>query len=382
MNSDCTVQPIGLTRASILTPIVSYLHDVAAPVEDLLATSGLPGWVLIDPETLIPTTGAPRLLGEAARWLGIDDVGVGVGEMARVEDLGVFGRLIRRSRTLGDAVRAVVEYHPMFSSSGRMWLAERRDRMELCHEFADRIGDDWQQADHFILMLMLGILRLGAGQTWRPTEVRLQTRTCGALRDVEGLSNARLAFGQPSTAIVFPRALLTSPLPSMVARGIADDVDAWKATAPVADFVGSMLQVVEMLSWRVYPDIRATARALDTSVRTLQRRLAAGGCTHEHLIDRTRFATAANLLKETDTKILDLAFALGYSDHAHFTRAFHRWAGCSPREFRRAQATLTPSLSRATSARLGDTPSMECAGEGVNRASRFAAGMDVVRSKS
>jgi len=39
---------------------------------------------------------------------------------------------------------------------------------------------------------------------------------------------------------------------------------------------------------------------------------------------RARFATAAALLEETDTKILDIALDLGYSDHAHFTRAFRQ----------------------------------------------------------
>ena len=71
------------------------------------------------------------------------------------------------------------------------------------------------------------------------------------------------------------------------------------------------------------------------SVRTLQRRLAAAGVSHEVLVAQTRFATAAAVLEQTNAKILDLALDLGYSDHANFTRAFRRWAGCSPQEYRR-----------------------------------------------
>jgi AraC-like DNA-binding protein len=368
------MEPIGLTRVSILTPIVSYLHEIAAPVEELLVTSGVPGSALMDPETLIPTTAAPRLLREAARTQGIGDVGVKAGETAELEGLGVFGRLIRRSRTLGDAVQAVVEYHRMFSSNCRMWLSDRGDQMELCQAFTNRIDDDWQQASHYMLMLMLGVLRLGAPPNWRPAEVRLQTGKCATLGNVERLSDVYLEFAQPSTAIVFPRAFLASPLASMVGDGVSDDLEAWQATAPLGDFVGSMLQVIETLSWEAYPDIRTTARALDMSVRTLQRRLAAGGCTHEGLIDRTRFATAASLLEETDAKILDLALALGYSDHAHFTRAFHRWAGCSPRAFRRAHATATSSFPRETPLGRGDSRTMErAAAAEANRGTRYAA---------
>ena len=77
-----------------------------------------------------------------------------------------------------------------------------------------------------------------------------------------------------------------------------------------------------------------TADFVGISVRTLQRRLAAGGASHDLLVAQARFATAAAVLEETDAKILDLALDLGYSDHANFTRAFRRWAGCSPREYR------------------------------------------------
>jgi AraC-like DNA-binding protein len=94
-----------------------------------------------------------------------------------------------------------------------------------------------------------------------------------------------------------------------------------------------------MLSGDGYPDIRRTAGILGMPVRTLQRRLAAAGLTHEALVGRSRFAAAVALLEQTDTTILDIAFDLGYSDHAHFTRAFRRWAGCSPRDFRRGRAS-------------------------------------------
>ena len=334
-NADLVHHQVGLTRASILFPIVTYLDRIGAPVDRLLAQSNLPRWILTDPEALIPTAGAPRLLCEAARAQGLEDVGVRAGELARIESLGVFGRTICRSRTLADAVAATIRHHPTFSSNGRMWLVYRGDRIEFCQAFTNRFDDGWQQASHYVAMLMLGIVRLAAGETWRPDEVRFQTTECAALRDLDAFSGARLQFAQPSTAIVFPSGFLVEPVRSPFPLAPQEDLDVWRGTAPVSDFVGSMLQVIETLSGDAYPDIPTTAHLVGMSVRTLQRRLAAGGTTHEELVDRARFTTAAALLDDTDAKILDVALDLGYSDHAHFTRAFRRWAGCSPQKFRR-----------------------------------------------
>jgi AraC-like DNA-binding protein len=328
---------VALTRAGVVSPIAGFLSRVGAPVETLLARAGLPPWVLTDPERLIPTSSTARFMTEAARIEGIENLGLLAGQETRVETLGVFGRLIRRGSTVGEALEATVQNHPLFSSNGRMWLASRGKDVEFCQAFTSRFDEGWRHANHYILMMMLGIIRLGAGANWRPPEVRFQTGESAPVRDVEALSAARISFAQPATAIVLPRSLLDSPIrpPRLDLKVPEDGPDAWNASAPAEDFVGSIAQVVETLSWESYPDIHLTADILGMSVRTLQRHLAAAGFTHEALVGRARFATAAGLLEETDTKILDIALDLGYSDHAHFTRAFLRWAGCSPQEFRR-----------------------------------------------
>jgi AraC-like DNA-binding protein len=82
------------------------------------------------------------------------------------------------------------------------------------------------------------------------------------------------------------------------------------------------------------PDIRRVADTIGTSVRTLQRRLQATGSTYGAAVEQARSAAACRLVKDRRRKIGDVARALGYSDHAHFTRAFQRWTGLTPRDFR------------------------------------------------
>ncbi|MDJ0541965.1 MAG: helix-turn-helix transcriptional regulator, partial [Microcystis sp. M53603_WE2] len=69
--------------------------------------------------------------------------------------------------------------------------------------------------------------------------------------------------------------------------------------------------------------------------RTLQRRLGEEGLTYTQVVEKIRFEQAVLWLQEPQIKLIDIAMELGYSDTAHFTRAFKRWTGLSPRDFRR-----------------------------------------------
>jgi AraC-like DNA-binding protein len=83
------------------------------------------------------------------------------------------------------------------------------------------------------------------------------------------------------------------------------------------------------------PEIRAVARTLNISVRTLQRRLAERGWTYQRLLDEARFAEARRAIAKPDDLLKVLASDLGFEEQASFTRAFRRWTGLSPSEYRR-----------------------------------------------
>jgi AraC-like DNA-binding protein len=83
------------------------------------------------------------------------------------------------------------------------------------------------------------------------------------------------------------------------------------------------------------PDIQVVASRIGTSVRTLQRQLRAAGVTYAGVVQQTRCTVARRLLQDQGQKIGEVARLLGYSDPAHFTRAFQRRTGLTPRDYRR-----------------------------------------------
>jgi AraC-like DNA-binding protein len=80
--------------------------------------------------------------------------------------------------------------------------------------------------------------------------------------------------------------------------------------------------------------VHAVARALATSVRSLQRRLAAAGASYHQLLDLARKDAAERHLMESSLSIGEVAYLLGYSEAAAFNRAFRRWHQQTPQAFR------------------------------------------------
>jgi len=76
------------------------------------------------------------------------------------------------------------------------------------------------------------------------------------------------------------------------------------------------------------------AKQLHMSRRTLQRRLAEADTTYLRLVDETRKDLALRFMEDATRSITDVAFTLGFSQHSAFTRAFRRWTGVNPTEYR------------------------------------------------
>jgi AraC-like DNA-binding protein len=80
------------------------------------------------------------------------------------------------------------------------------------------------------------------------------------------------------------------------------------------------------------------ARDLHMSRRSLQRRLAEADASYQSLVDDTRRDMALRYIQDSAKSATDITFLLGYSQQSVFTRAFRRWTGMSPSEYRSSKS--------------------------------------------
>ncbi len=323
----------------------NYLRRSGIPAGPLLGELWLPRDLFLHPEALIPHALAVRFLDGAARVTNLEIFGALLGQQTPMEALGLFGRAIAHERTLGDALRTAAETAIGFSGE-RFWLSDADGEVRLSHRFPRRFEAWGDQAQQYSLACTLRLVRSVAGPSWIPQSVHVPLGVPPAIAELPMLRGSTVRFDRHLWSFTMPRRLLERPLPPCrVHLDTEEERMRWMASRPADDYAGTLGQVLSTLIGLRDADIATVARWLGTSVRTLQRRLAVAGMRYADLLARTRFETAVRRLAVDGAKLRDIATELGYSDPAHFTRAFRRWSGTAPRAFRRAGAAAAYALS-------------------------------------
>lgn len=324
---------IPLNRAGALGPVVDTLRRLGEPADALLRRARVSeAWLQANPEALMPNDCLYRVLDQAAREIGPAFGILAAG--APIASTGAFGRAIRRSVSVYDALRTFVKRGPGFGSLHRVWLREdpHRDAFWVCRSGPLAFEGGVAQAELMVFRYLIEIVRLAAGEHWKPQELRLRSgdAVVPALGDAEAFQGVSARLRQPWGGICVPRSI-TSLLMPAPAEQISDRSEVWPTPPVWTSFADSLRQLLMSLSTlRCDLSIEAAAEAAGLHPRALQRRLAQEDTDFRTVLAQARHLRARELLAEADLTLTEIAFELGYSDLAHFSRAYRRWAGAPP----------------------------------------------------
>jgi AraC-like DNA-binding protein len=104
-------------------------------------------------------------------------------------------------------------------------------------------------------------------------------------------------------------------VPTTPPRAPSGPSDAW-------DFLTALRAIIRPYLAQGHPPLSLVAEIIGMSERSLQRRLAQSGSTYSQIVQDARFSIASELLTDSDLNIADIAFAAGYDNAPHFSRAF------------------------------------------------------------
>ncbi|MCA9650682.1 MAG: helix-turn-helix domain-containing protein [Myxococcales bacterium] len=321
--------PLPLVRTRYLLRHVDAYRRMGGNPEQLLQEAGIPEIAPLSADALVPL----ERLNDVAR-IAIRDMGPSILQYAvphRLDDLGTCGRRIAESTSLQDAISTFVRAIKGESAGADFFLERRPGVLWWCRGPIGTSCDLLEShAERFVLHGMLTVVRHWVGAHWLPHELWLTTGPSSEDERFRSIARVRyrarvLAF--PISHRLLRRASPEPVLPRRASTGPHLDLDR-------LSFVESTALVVESFLPEGSPGIEHASNLLGMSGRSLQRRLNELGTTYSKLLAETRQKLATEWLVESKRSVTDIAHDLGYSDSAHFTRAFRRWVGVGPRRFR------------------------------------------------
>jgi AraC-like DNA-binding protein len=326
----------GFTKARTNGAIAEAVESRGGSIMRVFARAELPLGLIDQPELLVPLRDQVRLLEYASREVGDAALSARLASKAGIPGLGVYGdRLLSAPRLEAAIARASLLIGALLQSSTSLRLEVDPPIARWTYEISDQADVGRQKHDILALGYMIDLLRRFAGPRWTPPQVEVIGSPIAGRTQVEDVLSCELSRGEVS-AIIFPSEMLELP---NVRPGTPDDAGSADNETPLPDPRDTVKCVEHLIRLALLdgrPRIDWIARKMDLSGRSLQRHLSAHGATFEAVMDRVLTRHSMTLLEQGGTPITELALQLGYADPSHFVRAFRRWTGRTPGEFRRS----------------------------------------------
>ena len=333
----------GTVSVAYLQGLVEYLQRQGIAPEALLARAQLSPEVLGQRDQRIAASAYLTLLSEGVRLSGDPFLGLHLGESVRPGYYGVLGYLIMSCATLADALHRQARYASLVGNLGRVVLDDEPALLDgealVAHSWQPLLAQQQRQLSEETLAGWVSFGRWISGLDIAPTEVRFQHSAPADTSEHARIFRCPVLFDQPDNALVFPRRLLAAPLSQADAqvRGMLDAY-ADRLLAELNQGHG-VLDRARLELARQLPeqgaDLEAIAAALALTPRTLQRRLRESGLSFSQLVDETRQQLVLHYLRDPALELAEIAFLVGFSEAGSLARAFRRWTGTSPGEYRR-----------------------------------------------
>lgn len=161
----------------------------------------------------------------------------------------------------------------------------------------------------------------------------------GNCNEYERLFGGNVRFNQPVTQILFPLSYLQLPIAYHDPDSHRVLLSQIKSSIHQADKEQDLhTQLRDTIITNLHKErvtLEYIADQLKMPARALQYQLEQNGTTFRKLLDQIRLEMAQLLLEDADMTLVDIAFLLGYSEQSPFTKAFKRWTGETPGEYRK-----------------------------------------------
>jgi AraC-like DNA-binding protein len=325
--------------ASAATGIAGFIEKYGGDVDRIFGNVHIVPDMAGSPTLKLKLSAFCELFEESARQTGYENFGLWFGNQFKPRDLGMWGYAAVSAPTLGSALENLVGLFGYHQESSVMRLRRSADgMMRLEYQITAPAIVERRQDAELSLGMFLNFFREACGSRWAPEEVHFEHPKPPMPREHELAFDAPVYFSQPTNALLFRADILSRPMPESDLRLLAimqTCLERLSSELPSDEPVLDRLRTaIRVKLPEGYPPLEEIAGDLHVPVGAICRDLHHSGTSYKEIVEEVRRDLALSYIKQRQLPFSELAILLGYSELSAFSRAFRRWTGASPREYR------------------------------------------------
>jgi AraC-like DNA-binding protein len=303
----------------------------------LSRAAGMDPQLMDDPNARYPLTVTTRFWELAVQASGDPALGLRVSRFVSPTTFHALGYALVASGSLREVFERIVRYHPVVSDALVMSFERVEDRYEFRFRVPDGSPMPANEAMDAFAAIYVRTCRNRLGRHYAPLAVHLMRPQPDDPQPWHDVFRAPLFFAATENLLSFACDDFDSHL---------DDANPELARHNET-VLNRTLEQLSALTWerkvrdaieRQLPDGEPTAEriahALHLSLRSLQRHLADEGCRYDLLLNQCRQNLALQHMRDPASSLTEIAYLLGFADTSSFSRAFKRWTGMTPSQYR------------------------------------------------
>lgn len=317
--------------------LVAMLERYGVSKEQLLAGAAEPP-NLRDPGARLPLQDFVDIVRRAIKLSGAPWLGWDFGATLTLSSHGFLGYAAMSSETLRDAVELAVKFFRTRTTVVDLQLKVegdtailQLDELVALHDIQPFVVESLFSSFHFMGLKLLGEVPMDG-------ELRFAFPEPDYYERMKPLIPVPVLFDCAYNQMRFPASRLDQRLrfadPRLAKMAEAQCEQEMANIKSPPKLLNQVRRIILAQSGR-FPSVDEAASDLHMSSRTLKRKLQQLGTSYQTILDDLRKGLAVEYLTQTEITVDDIAVQLGYSDASNFARAFRRWTGRSPSDYRR-----------------------------------------------
>ena len=333
-----------IARSAVFIGFDSLCRRYGLNPHELLRRCDLDPLVLRRPDLYVPYAAFARALNLAAAEGPAPSFGLQLSEYHDYLVFGPFGLLLAQADSFAEVLKLTQQYVHLHAQGISLHLETEGEQLRVEYRLQLQETVDLRQLRELGLGVMQRTMAGLFGEDWQPRQLLIGHAALGEAAEYARLFPCPVLFEQPCSGFVAATTIFALRPLEQRSQLKSHLIEQYRFSQHLpADISEQICYVLQSILSTGEARLEVVARLLGQHPRSLQIALQKQGRTFRELLDQVRYAEARQQLSLSAQSITDLALHLGYADETAFSRAFKRWSGVAPQQWRKGLAMQQPN---------------------------------------